>query len=60
MKDKENADIKGNGYADIKGNEYEDQLVKYAAKKVKVKEELPEVVTLGDVKEAVRESGNEK
>ena len=45
------------GHADIKGNEQADRLAKEAAKEAKEKEELPPVISLGDVKEAAKKSG---
>lgn len=48
------------GHADIKGNEYADQLAKEAAQDAKEKEDLPAVISIGDVKAAARESGTKK
>ena len=45
------------GHANIKGNEYADKLAKEAAQEAKEKENLPPVISLGDVKEAARKSG---
>ena len=45
------------GHANIKGNEYADKLAKEAAQEAKEKDNLPPVISLGDVKEAARKSG---
>ena len=42
------------GHANIKGNEYADKLAKEAAQEAKEKDNLPPVISLGDVKEAAR------
>ena len=44
-------------HANIKGNEYADMLAKEAAQEAKEKENLPPVISLGNVKEAARKSG---
>ena len=48
------------GHADIKGNEHADRLAKEAAQEAKEKEDLPPVISLGDVKEAAKKSGYAK
>lgn len=48
------------GHSDIRGNEYADQLAKEAAQEAKGKEDLPEVITIGDVKAAARKTGSTK
>ena len=48
------------GHADIKGNEHADRLAKEAAQEAKEKENLPPVISLGDVKEAAKKSGYAK
>ena len=45
------------GHTDIKGNECADMLAKEAAQKTKEKENLPSVISFGDVKEAAKKSG---
>ena len=45
------------GHADFKGNEQADRLAKEAANQAKEKEELPSVISLGDVKEVAKKSG---
>ena len=45
------------GHADIKGNDYVDKLAKEAAQEAKDSEQLPAVISLGDVKSAAKESG---
>lgn len=45
------------GHADIKGNEYADKLAKEAALEAKDKENLPPVISFGDVKVAAKKSG---
>ena len=42
------------GHADIKGNEHADRLAKEAAREAKEKEDLPEAISLGEVKEAAK------
>ena len=48
------------GHSDIKGNEYADKLAKEAAEEAKEKTDLPPVLTMGDIKTAVRDSGRKK
>ena len=48
------------GHSDIKGNEYADKLAKEAAGEAKEKTDLPPVLTMGDIKTAVRDSGRKK
>ena len=45
---------------DIKGNEHIDKLAKEAAQEAKDAEQLPAVISLGDVKSAAKESGKKK
>ena len=45
------------GHANIKGNKNADKLAKEAAQEAKEKDDLPPVISLGDVKEAARKSG---
>ena len=45
------------GHAEIKGNKHADRLAKEAAQEAKEKEDLPPVISLGDVKEAAKKSG---
>ena len=46
------------GHANIKGNEYADKLAKEAAQEAKEKENLPPVISLGDVKEQPGSQGS--
>ena len=48
------------GHADIKGNEHADKLAKEAALEAKEAEQLPAVISLGDVKSAAKESVKKK
>ena len=50
------------GHSDIhvKGNEYADKLAKEAAEEAKERKYLPPVITMKDIKTAVRESGRKK
>ena len=48
------------GHSDIKGNEYADKLAKEAAEEAKEKTDIPPVLTMGDIKTAVRDSGRKK
>ena len=48
------------GHSDIKGNEYADKLAKEAEEEVKEKTGIPPVLTMGDIKTAVRDSGRKK
>ena len=48
------------GHADIKGNEHADRLGKKAAQEAKEAEQLPAVISLGDVKSAAKESVKKK
>ena len=44
-------------HVDINGNEHTDRLAKEAASEAKEREDLPQVIALGDVKEAATEFG---
>ena len=48
------------GHENIKGNEHTDKFAKEAAQDVKDAEQLPAVISLGDVKSAVNQSGIKK
>ena len=48
------------GHTDIKGNEHAEKLAKEAAQEAKEAEQLPAVISLGDVKSAAKESGKKK
>ena len=48
------------GHSVIKGNEYADQMGREAAEEAREKNDLPLIITLGDVKAAARELGKKK
>ena len=48
------------GHSDIKGNEYGDRLAKGTTEEAKVMKDLPQVLTMSDIKTAVREFGRKK